>query len=73
MVTQTQTRMRTQMYVVVRRTADDGREWIDNETFSCLYEHALTKAHRMDAVIPQWALANPVARVIRCDVTEQAQ
>jgi hypothetical protein len=56
-------------YAAVREA--DGREWIDQETFSGDREHAGILARSSDNLNPGWAKANPVKRIALLRVTEE--
>jgi hypothetical protein len=49
------------MWIVIRET--EGREWVDVGTLSHDYDGAARKGRELDDKIPQWASANPIARI----------
>ena len=61
--------METEAYMAVRKS-EDKVEWIDTSTASCLKDHTRQKANRMNLLIPDWGIANPVQRIVRFKITE---
>lgn len=55
-------------YAAIRRNSE--REWIDQSTIDCLPSNVREKANKTDALIPQWAKANPVVRIAEIKIDE---
>lgn len=56
------------VFAPIRTT--EGREWIDTGSSQLLRELAADAARKTDREIPQWADANPVVRIARCEIRE---
>ena len=63
----------TTVFATVRKSTDDGREWIEGASIGLLPEIAKRKSDEMDAYIPGWAHANPQVRVAMFRLTEEPQ
>jgi hypothetical protein len=61
------------VYIPVRKDTYDGHEWPDVSSASRSQQMAKDNADDLNARIPQWATANPVIRIGKFIVTEEAQ
>ena len=59
-------------YVPVRRCQDEQRDWLDAGAQGLSPDQAREKAHALDNLIPAWAARNPVIRIARVTLTEEA-
>jgi hypothetical protein len=57
-------------FMVVRRTTDSGKEWLDIDSISLTREGARNTAARSVERIPDWDKANPVVRVVKVRIEE---
>lgn len=58
------------IYATIRRSTDDGREWIDMNGASGVPDNPRSAAKILDDTIPAWATANPFQRVARIRMEE---
>lgn len=56
-------------FVAVRKNPD-GKEWLDTSTLDLLPDLAREHARATDRLIPDWANAQPVLRVVKVTVME---
>ena len=54
--------MLTKVFMAVRK-ADDGDEYLDVRSVSCLREEAEARAYAVNRNIPIWAKENPIVRI----------
>lgn len=58
------------VYAAVRISIDNSAEWVDMHSLSGGIDETQRKASALNAHIPQWAKANPVARFARFNLSE---
>ena len=57
------------VYLAVRKSADDGHEFVDVGSCSHGADICKLKADEDDAKVPAWAGANRVVRIVRVEFT----
>jgi len=63
--------LRKTVYLAIRKSTDDGHEWMDTSTISVLVHQAGDIARRHDREVPQWAVCNPVVRLVRATLSTE--
>lgn len=59
-----------EVYAAIRKTSDSGKEWIDIDSISLLFETTKDKAKKTDDYITYWAKDNPVVRISKVNISE---
>lgn len=57
-------------YMAVRKSCDDGHEWLDMESLACILPLCEMQARGLDQNIPTFAKDNPVVRFVGIEIKE---
>ena len=64
--------MRAKLFVPIRKDGHDGHLWMDTLHAGVLPEIARAEVAKSAELVPAWDEANPVQRIARCVVIEEA-